>query len=106
MLKQHEVVNSRFECRLGGQRDHLAANCATAQRVDDQRIACDPSKLAIRIPVRLPKGSHSKTVPKSKMAVDDGMTYARKAPSPSLVDLVGRITPENTHGPIFETKMR
>jgi hypothetical protein len=36
------------------------------------------------------------------MAVDDGMIYVRKAPSPSLADLVGRITPENTHGPIFD----
>jgi hypothetical protein len=38
-LEQHEVLDSRFECRLGGRRDRLAANCATAQRVD-QAIAC------------------------------------------------------------------
>ena len=42
-LGQHEVVCSRFEHRLGGRRDRLAANRATAQRID-RAIACDPTE--------------------------------------------------------------
>lgn len=70
--------------------------------VHDTRLFKAGNSLAIRIPSVIAKRIALEEGAEVEMAVDDGMIYIRKSPSRALADLIDRITPENSHGPIFD----
>lgn len=70
--------------------------------VQDTRVFKAGNSLAIRIPSAIAKRIALEDGAAVEMAVDDGMLYVRKAPSRALADLIERITPENSHGALFD----
>jgi antitoxin MazE len=70
--------------------------------IQDTRVFKAGNSLAIRIPSAIAKRIALEDGTPVEMAVDDGMIYVRKAPSRVLTDLIARITPENSHGALFD----
>jgi len=70
--------------------------------MQDARVFKAGNSLAIRIPSAIAKRIALEDGAVVEMAVDHGMIYVRKAPSRVLVDLIERITPQNTHEPAFD----
>jgi antitoxin MazE len=70
--------------------------------MQDTRVFKAGNSLAIRIPSAIAKRIALEDGAEVEIAVDDGMIYVRKSPSRALADLIDRITPENSHGPIFD----
>jgi antitoxin MazE len=70
--------------------------------VYDARVYKAGNSLAIRIPSTIAKRIALEDGVAVEMAADEGMLYIRKAPSRVLTDLIERITPENTHGALFD----
>jgi antitoxin MazE len=70
--------------------------------MQDTRVFKAGNSLAIRIPSAMAKRIALEDGAEVEIAVDDGMIYVRKSPSHALADLIDRITPENSHGPIFD----
>ncbi len=80
----------------------VASDDFDALVMQDGRVFKAGNSLAIRIPSAIAKRIGLEDGGAVEMAVDHGMIYVRKAPSRALADLIGRITPENLHEPIFD----